>query len=77
MRRMSPLPRKKPAALANVGAAVNAVAANALKSARRDILVELSFVMWSSPRILPLPVMLHEGAISSPDATWVCHSPDC
>ncbi|MGR1582306.1 hypothetical protein ACSSNL_12660 [Thalassobius sp. S69A] len=42
---MSPDPRRNPAAFENVGAAVSVVAANAPSSARREMLVEQSFVM--------------------------------
>ena len=48
-RRMSPDPRKNPAAMENVGAAATAVAANAANNARLLTLEELYSVMYFAP----------------------------
>ena len=45
MRRMSPAPRKKPAALVYVGAATSAVAANAPSKPRRENLILLWYIV--------------------------------
>lgn len=73
MRLMSPPPRRNPAALENVGAAVTAVAANAPRRARRVIPEELLPAMYTVPSSAYVSVMLHGHFISSPDATFLLH----
>jgi len=57
MRRISPPPRKNPVALANVGAAVIAVAANAPNTARLLRLLEQLVIYLRSRTLVVLPAI--------------------
>ncbi len=71
---MSPAPRKKPAALENVGAASTAVAANAPKMPRREMLEELSVVIVSRlSRRFSCPTLLCGIGMLSPDVMVLLH----
>lgn len=72
MRRISPAPRKKENALAKVGAAVTAVAANAPRRPRLDIPIECVFVIvaYCVPSLVP---SVKPTAGAHPQATFLCH----